>query len=128
MGGKLHQHITDFDHLHDHGVPTDVNVTRHDVHIEPDSRLAEALGVETATITSIHHQAIEVVADGMRVTAVAPDGLVEAIEPRDPDAAWVVGVQWHPEWTADRDPIQQRLFSRFVAQTADRSALAAPLG
>jgi putative glutamine amidotransferase len=47
--------------------------------------------------------------------AWAPDGLLEAFEHED---QWLVGVQWHPEDTAADDPLQQRLYDRFVAEAA----------
>jgi putative glutamine amidotransferase len=46
-------------------------------------------------VNSRHHQSVKTIAPGFVVSAVAPDGVVEAIEKRD--AAFCVGVQWHPE-------------------------------
>jgi putative glutamine amidotransferase len=46
-------------------------------------------------VNSRHHQAIKDVAPGLRVTATAPDGIVEAVE--RPGASFCLGVQWHPE-------------------------------
>jgi putative glutamine amidotransferase len=127
FGGTLHQHLAATGGLLDHGVPSTRKPSHHRVRIVAGSQLAAALGVEAATVASIHHQAIDIVADELTVTARAPDGMVEAIEPREPGSAWVVGVQWHPEWTADRDPIQQRLFDCFVAEARDRRAESLPL-
>ena len=50
---------------------------------------------ETCEVNSRHHQAVKQVAPGFRVSATAPDGVVEAIE--DPGSAFCLGVQWHPE-------------------------------
>jgi putative glutamine amidotransferase len=88
----------------------------HDIDLEPGSRLAEAMGVTRASCSSHHHQAVERAGDGLRVTARAPDGVVEGVE-LDGDA-WIVGAQWHPEDTAADDPAQQRLFDAFVRQAA----------
>lgn len=127
LGGTLHQHITD---THPgHGVPgVEGGAVIHDLVIEPHSRVAEAMGTTRATCSSHHHQAIDRVAPGLRVTARAPDGMIEAVEPDAPGTggapdgdAWVVGVQWHPEDTAARDPAQQGLFDRFVAACVQRS-------
>jgi putative glutamine amidotransferase len=66
-------------------------------------------------VNSFHHQAIKAPAHGVRVTARAEDGLIEAFElPNEP---WVVAVQWHPEelWRA-RDGQHLALFKRFVEQ------------
>ena len=46
-------------------------------------------------MNSRHHQAVKDLAPGFRVSATAPDGVIEAIE--DPDAPFCLGVQWHPE-------------------------------
>jgi putative glutamine amidotransferase len=54
------------------------------------------------------------------VVALSGDGLIEAVEPADPDAPWLVAVQWHPETTAADDPSQQALFDGFVAQVEAR--------
>lgn len=126
FGGTLHQHLVGMPGLTDHGHPTERIPAHHDVSVVPGSRLAEALGVSATSVASIHHQAIARVADALMVTAVAPDGVVEALEPRGLGTGWVVGVQWHPEWSPARDPIQQRLFAAFVEQ-ARRSAVVAPL-
>jgi putative glutamine amidotransferase len=71
----------------------------HEVWVEKDSRLAALLGERLAgdacDVNSRHHQAVKQVAAGFRVTATAPDGVIEAIE--KPDARFCLGVQWHPE-------------------------------
>jgi len=72
----------------------------HEVWVEKDSLLAKLLGdrligADTCEVNSRHHQAVKTVAGGYRVTATAPDGVIEAIE--DPAARFCLGVQWHPE-------------------------------
>ena len=66
----------------------------HSVAIEPDSRLAAAIGATNAVVNSMHHQAVKRLAPGFRITARAPDGVVEAIEH---ESLPVAGVQFHPE-------------------------------
>ena len=83
----------------------------HDVRIEPDSRLAQALG-HVHEINSMHHQGIKRLGYGLRVVATAPDGLPEALE--CPALPFVLGVQWHPEELAKTDPHSADLFTRFV--------------
>jgi putative glutamine amidotransferase len=69
---------------------------RHEVRIENGTRLASILGGgREITVNSSHHQAIKNVGQGLRVTAEAPDGIVEGLE--DPDHPFYLGVQWHPE-------------------------------
>jgi putative glutamine amidotransferase len=104
LGGTLHQDLGERAPAHRDGL--------HDVAVTPGTRLADVLGVRTATGHSSHHQAIDRLGDGLVVAARAPDGTVEAVEL---PGAWVVGVQWHPEDTAATDPVNQRLFDAFVA-------------
>jgi putative glutamine amidotransferase len=93
-------------------LPTDSKV--HPVAVTPGSRLAALLASDPdreLTVNSRHHQAIRRVARGFQPVAVAPDGLVEAIE--KPGRSFCLGVQWHPEnfWrTGDFAP----LFEGFV--------------
>lgn len=83
----------------------------HDIAIEADSRLAQALG-HVHEINSMHHQGIKRLGYGLRVVAKAPDGLAEAVE--CPALPFVLGVQWHPEELAKTDPHSADLFNRFV--------------
>lgn len=69
---------------------------RHDVTLEKGTQLASILGgPRRINVNSSHHQAIKDIARGFRVTAEAPDGIVEGLE--DPGHPFYVGVQWHPE-------------------------------
>ncbi len=115
-GGTLWQHLPDRGGL-PHGAPPDDPVgARHDVRIEPGSRLhVLAGGVNTlAGCPSVHHQASRQVGEGLVVTAQSEDGVIEALE-TPPDGPWCVGIQWHPERTAPVDPAQQALFDGFAA-------------
>jgi putative glutamine amidotransferase len=72
----------------------------HEVWLEKDSLLSKLMGerlsgADTCEVNSRHHQAVKVVAPDFRVSATAPDGVIEAIE--DPTVPFCLGVQWHPE-------------------------------
>ena len=69
---------------------------RHPIEIEARSRLAQLVGATTLAVNSSHHQAVAEPGHGFAVVARAADGIVEAIESRDPGRL-VLGVQWHPE-------------------------------
>ncbi len=69
---------------------------RHTVVMQPKTRLEEIYGPGEIRVNSYHHQGIRKLAPVFRVAALAPDGLIEAFEGKDP-SWWVVGVQWHPE-------------------------------
>jgi putative glutamine amidotransferase len=118
LGGTLDQHITDRDGIGEHGLPGQAGgESLHEIEIDRGTRLSDAMGVARATCACHHHQAVDEPGASLRVVARAPDGVVEATELADTDAAWVVSVQWHPEDTAATDPAQQRLFDAFVAET-----------
>lgn len=76
-----------------HGGSRDASV--HPVDIEENSILGLATGVTRLDVNSLHHQAIDRLGDGLRITATAPDGIVEGVE--STDDWWVLAVQWHPE-------------------------------
>ena len=69
---------------------------RHTVIMEPGTRLEEIYGPGEIRVNSYHHQGIRKLASIYRQAALAPDGLIEAFEGKDP-SWWVTGVQWHPE-------------------------------
>jgi putative glutamine amidotransferase len=83
------------------------------MHVDPGTRLAAAIGTEGVIGNCHHHQAVDRVGDGLVVVARTADGVVEGLEA--PEDVWTVAVQWHPEDSAMRDPVQQRLFAAFVA-------------
>lgn len=105
-----------------HSIDQPKNQIAHDVTVTPATRLAALLpGLKTrptCAVNSRHHQAVDAVAPGFVTSAVSPDGVVEAIE--KPDAAFCVGVQWHPEnfWATGEF---KGLFDAFVAAAAERA-------
>lgn len=80
----------------------DHRLVRHDVVVDPGSRLSHAIATVDGTVSvpSAHHQAVATTGPDLRTVAVAPDGTIEAVEHR---SAPVYGVQWHPE-----DPAAER--------------------
>jgi gamma-glutamyl-gamma-aminobutyrate hydrolase PuuD len=106
-GGDLVQHLPDVvgdeKHKHTPGVFAD-----HDVTLEGGTRLAELLG-DRAPVKSHHHQGFGRVGTGLRVSAHAEDGTIEAVE--DPEHRFALGVLWHPEAGEDK-----RLFDELVRQ------------
>lgn len=116
-GGALHQHLPEISEEIAHRQRTPGNQTSHPVAVEPQSRLAAALGkgvVEVADhldVNSFHHQGIDRLGEGLRISARAPDGTVEAVE--DPTRPFLIGVQWHAETLVHR-PYESSLFRHFV--------------
>ena len=117
-GGTLHQHLPDVSAEIAHRQSTPGDETSHPIEIEPGSRLAAALEdnevevPDALDVNSFHHQAIERLGEGLKVTARAPDGTIEAVE--DPSRPFLIGVQWHAETLVHR-PYEAALFRHFVA-------------
>lgn len=94
-GGTLVQHLPEMlghgDHAHTPGAFGD-----HEVQLEPGSLAARAVGANTTTVKSHHHQGVDELGEGLVVSGrAAGDGIPEAIEL--PDRAFALGVLWHPE-------------------------------
>ncbi len=83
----------------------------HELSTVPETRLAAILG-PVAHVNSFHHQAVARPGEGFVVSALAPDGVIEAVEGRG--RRFTVGVQWHPEGLVDSDPTMLGLFEAFV--------------
>ncbi|HHY55251.1 MAG TPA: gamma-glutamyl-gamma-aminobutyrate hydrolase family protein [Chloroflexi bacterium] len=118
-GGSLYQDIlSDRPDLakHDYFPPSFERYRiSHAIDIEPDSRLAHAMG-QIHEVNSMHHQGLDRIGFGLRVVARAEDGLPEAVEA--PALPYVVGVQWHPEELAKTDQMSANLFYDFVRAAA----------
>ena len=129
FGGTLHRHLPDLPGLLEHGVPVENTRTMHAVHVDAGSRLQASTGVASLPCSSHHHQGVDRLGDGLLVSGRSPDGLVEAIERVYPDAEWsrwMVGVEWHPEDTADSDRAQQALFDAVASLARLRGTRAIP--
>ena len=85
---------------------------RHHIDIEEGSDLARIYGSTNRQVNSTHHQAIKDLAEGFRVVARAPDGVIEAIESKG--NGYLVAVQWHPEKLPP--PQDQELFVDLVRE------------
>jgi len=97
---------------HDDGRPRKTRT--HTITVEPTSLAASALGTTECSVNSLHHQSARDVPAELKVTARSPDGIIEALETRDPDW-WVLAVQWHPEEMTDSpEPWDRGLFHAFA--------------
>ncbi len=95
-----------------HNPSLDKGIMSHTVRIEHDTLLGRIIGKNEIWVNGRHHQAVDKVAPSLSVSAVAPDGIVEAVE--DSSRRFVIGVQWHPEGTWSSDTYSLRLFEALV--------------
>lgn len=89
------------------------NYLAHTVDIEEGSLLHGIVGETSIKTNTFHHQANKDVPDHFIVSAVSPDGVVEAVESTVHD--FVLGLQWHPEGTYFNDEPSRKIFHAFVA-------------
>lgn len=92
----------------------------HEVRVAEGTRLAQLMGAGPLRVNSMHHQGIRELGAGLVTTAVAPDGLIEAVEGEG--EGYLVAVQWHPEVLTDTDARTRGLFSDFIDAAASWSA------
>lgn len=116
-GGSLHQHLPDRGGPIDHRQAERGSVPTHELRLAPESRLAEILGADSIATNSFHHQGIDRLGDDLVPVAWAGDDTIEGYEDRD--KGYLIGVQWHAELHAGREP-EQRLFRSFVIAARDR--------
>ncbi len=113
LGGTLYQDIHAQLNTHIEHLPAcSATQTAHSVHIATGSLLSRIARKSRIEVNSSHHQSVKQVAPKLIRTAVSPDGVIEAIEA--PDRSFLLGLQWHPEFLYDRDPIQRRFFRALV--------------
>ena len=117
LGGKLYQDIRS---QHDgecieHSQTIARGLPSHDVRLVKDSLLYSLFGKEVLAVNSFHHQAVKEAPEGFRVTAMAPDGIIEGIE----STAFrpILGVQWHPEcFILENDRTMMPVFGWLIGQ------------
>jgi len=117
LGGSLHQAVHAVPGQHDHrgakeGPPERTYGLAHPVDVLPGGLLEGIVGQRSIEVNSVHGQGVNRLADGLRVEARAPDGLVEAFSVADAPA-FNLCVQWHPEWQAASNPVSMRLLRAF---------------
>ncbi len=99
LGGTLYADIADQvpgANKHDFYPDWERDYLAHPVEVDPGTKLASIIGDGQVEVNSLHHQSVDKVAADLVVTAIAPDGIIEAIEL--PDHPFGLAVQWHPEW------------------------------
>lgn len=91
----------------------------HTVKIQPGTRLASILQASDCEVNSRHHQAVDRPGNGLIVSAISRDGIVEALE--TPGDSFAVAVQWHPEDRISVSESDRRLFFAFAEACSARA-------
>ena len=117
LGGSLHQAVHEVrphaDHRAPHGKSADTQyAAAHEVEVVPGGLLAKIIDQPRFQVNSLHGQAVNRLASGLRVEARAPDGLVEAFSV-EAAKGFNLCVQWHPEWQAAKNPVSMQMLQAF---------------
>lgn len=117
LGGSLHQAVHEIDGHEDHrgadGAPaTEIYAPAHDVLVSEGGMLDKVVGLPRFEVNSVHGQAVNRLADGLRVEARSPDGVVEAFSVAE-SRGFSLCVQWHPEWLAADNPVSMKMLTAF---------------
>lgn len=113
LGGTMWQDLPSerpSDVIHHMDYPYDRS--SHEINIVKSTILHDIVGKDRIGVNSCHHQAIKELSPKLRVMAAADDGIIESV--CMPDRNFVVGVQWHPEFSYLKDPISMKIFAAFV--------------
>ncbi|MFA1674605.1 gamma-glutamyl-gamma-aminobutyrate hydrolase family protein [Rhizobium mongolense] len=126
LGGTLATEIQDRPRMLDHREPPSDNrderfAIRQNLTIKSDSSLSRMVGARHIKVNSLHRQAIDRLAEGLEVEAVAKDGTIEAVSVRSA-CTFAVGVQWHPEYWVKSDEPSARIFRGFGDAVRARAA------
>lgn len=113
-GGTLYQDLSYIgkENILKHCQDAYPEIASHSINCKEDSKIFEMLESKNLKVNSYHHQALKKVADNFIVSAVAPDGVIEAIE--DKNYNFLVGVQWHPEMMHRNHDVMNNIFKKFI--------------
>lgn len=121
FGGSLYQDIpSQISNPVQHRQPTPATTLSHSVAVAVGSLLRKVVRAATMRVNSSHHQSVKNVAPSLIASAVAPDGIVEAIE--SPTERFFLGIQWHPEFLFERYRLHRQLFEAFLRAARRRSS------
>jgi putative glutamine amidotransferase len=117
FGGTLHQRVHEIDgyrvHKENPEDPVEVQYgPAHPVRFTAGGLLEKAVGVSEATVNSVHSQGVDRLAAGLKVEAVADDGLIEAFTVAEAPG-FTLAVQWHPEWKVLENQVSLAIFRAF---------------
>ncbi len=117
-GGTLYQDTSYADNIDlVHNQYSTPDFLAHELKIEKNSLLYDILKKDKILVNSFHHQVINEVAEIFKVTALATDGAIEAIEYKNPDY-FFLSLQWHPEMMASRgNEDMLNIFKRLIKET-----------
>ncbi len=126
-GGTLHYRIHLLPDKNDHRMPRGGDVTikeiftlKHRIDFIKDGYFSDLIKKESCLVNSLHGQAIDTIANNLKIEAISDDGIVEAISIPD-HPSFAVGVQWHAEYEPEKNELNRSLFKEFGKACLDYS-------
>jgi putative glutamine amidotransferase len=128
FGGTLRRDMAEAAELIAHHAPSDRSFAEyfehiHPVNLEADGVLRKAYERNQLDVVSVHYQGVDKLGSGLKVEALAPDGVIEAVS-AEVNGAPVLAVQWHPEWKAHENP-ESQIFFKLLGRALRREPLVA---
>jgi putative glutamine amidotransferase len=129
LGGTLHQRLQNLPGKIDHSTPMHPSARvrqgkAHSMRVVPGSWLHRIARASEIAVNSLHNQGIDQLAPGLAAEGFAPDGQIEAVRVIDAPG-FAVGMQWHPEYDWETDPVSRRIFEAFAEAVHSRTGLSA---
>lgn len=126
-GGTLHYRIHLLPDKNDHRMPRGDDVTikeiftlKHRIDFIKDGYFSDLIKKESCLVNSLHGQAVDIIADNLRIEARSDDGIVEAISISN-HPSFAIGVQWHAEYEPEKNELNKCLFREFGKACLDYS-------
>jgi putative glutamine amidotransferase len=121
LGGTLVQDIDrQMDEPLQHRMSRPATEMCHAIRVKSGTRLRQIVKKGEIEVNSSHHQAVKQVSRNLKVSASAPDGVVEAVE--DPSRRFFIGVQWHPEYLYSKFSRHRALFGGLITAARRRQS------
>ena len=113
-GGTMYQDLdSEYDDtLIQHRQPSARDFLNHKIEVMEGTKLHDIVGTTEMSVNSFHHQANHEIGPSFEVSAVAPDGVIEAIESKEHD--FVMGLQFHPEDAFEFDESSRKIMEAFI--------------
>ena len=118
-GGTLHYPVHLLDDKNDHRMPRGDDVTvkqifklKHRIDFVKNGYFSKLLKKDSCLVNSLHGQAIDIIANNLKIEALSDDGIIEAVSIPD-HPSFAVGVQWHAEYEPEKNELNRCLFAEF---------------
>ncbi|MEI6089756.1 MAG: gamma-glutamyl-gamma-aminobutyrate hydrolase family protein [bacterium] len=116
LGGTLIRDIPLIINSQIHQDTNNIN-DEHMIYVLQNSLLHKITGITNGIVNTSHHQSVEYISKKLKISAVADDGVIEAIEWRKPQGkSYLLAVQWHPERLEKGNPMTDSIGTAFIRE------------